>query len=72
MTWGSQFHKLMQQRELGLPIENLLQEAQDLDRSVRALINAAPDILDLNKTQNCREAEHSRTLAFNNYLLTLL
>ena len=70
-TWGSRFHLLMQQRELGLPIESLLEQNQELDRSLRALLQAAPDILGCGNDQ-WREAEHSRTLSFGNYLLTVI
>jgi len=70
-TWGSQFHLLMQQRELGLPIETLLAKNQELDQSLQALLQAAPHILDQSNNQ-WREAEHSRTLNFGNYLLTVI
>jgi hypothetical protein len=73
--WGSRFHLLMQQRELGLPIESLLQEDLELDRSLKALIQAAPELLTNYNKQNSqqkREAEHSRTLSFGNYLLTVI
>ena len=71
-NWGSQFHLLMQQRELGLPIESLLQEEAELNHSIKALIEAAPDILDQDDHNSWREAEHSRTLVFGNYLLTVV
>ncbi len=70
--WGSQFHLLMQQRELGLPIESLLREEQELNHSIKALIQAAPDILEQDEPNSWREAEHSRTLVFGNYLLTVV
>jgi hypothetical protein len=69
--WGSRFHLLMQQRELGLPIELLLQEDLELDRSLKALIQAAPELLNNNDKQK-RSAEHSLTLSFGNYLLTVV
>jgi PD-(D/E)XK nuclease superfamily len=69
--WGSRFHLLMQQRELGLPIEPLLKEDSELDRCLKALIQAAPELLTNNATQK-REAEHSRTVRFGNYLLTVI
>ncbi len=72
LNWGSHFHLLMQQRELGLPIESLLQEEQELDHSIKALIQAAPNILDQENSCSWREAEHSRTLSFGNYLLTVV
>ena len=70
-TWGTRFHLLMQQRELGLPLEPLLAEEPELNRSLAALIQAAPEIL-RSANQDIREAEHSRTLSFNNYLLTVI
>lgn len=70
-VWGSRFHLLMQQRELGLPIEPLLQEDTELDRSLKALVEAAPELL-ANNIKQKREAEHSLTLSFNNYLFTVI
>ena len=69
--WGSRFHLLMQQRELGLPIESLLQEDTELNRSLKALVEAAPELLNPNHQQK-RAAEHSRTIGFGNYLLTVI
>ena len=74
-TWGSLFHLLMQQRELGLPIESLLQANTELDRSLKALIQAAPELLGSDDTihrNQKRAAEHSRTMSFGNYLLTVV
>lgn len=70
-AWGNRFHLLMQQRELGLPIEPLLQENQELNHSLQALIQAAPEIL-VGKENQWREAEHCRTLSSGNYLLTVI
>lgn len=75
-TWGSRFHLLMQQRELGLPIESLLQADEELKRSLIALKDAAPEIF-LSESSLCessiwREAEHCRTVNFGNYLLTVI
>jgi hypothetical protein len=69
MTWGSQFHLLMQQRELGLPIEAFLNREQEL--ALQSLLSNAPEIA------NCeagiwREAEHERTLMLGEYLLTVI
>lgn len=66
LIWGSQFHLLMQQRELGLPIQFLLQENAELDRSVSSLVQAAPDVVNLEGSAE-REAEHSRTLIWGKY-----
>lgn len=70
-TWGSQFHLLMQQREIGLPIESLLKEDQQLQHSIESLIDATPDIWQSDR-EIWREAEHCRTLNFKNYLLTVI
>jgi hypothetical protein len=70
-TWGSQFHLLMQQKELGLPIESLLEKDEQLQHSITSLISAVPEIWQLEQTI-WREAEHSRTLNFNQYLLTAI
>ena len=48
MQWGSRFHLLMQQRELTLPIESLLATDSELDSSLKALIQAAPELLEQN------------------------
>ena len=70
-TWGTRFHLLMQQRELGLPLKPLLAEEPELHHALTALIQAAPEIL-LSVDRGTREAEHCRTLSFNNYLLTVI
>lgn len=70
-TWGSRFHLLMQQRELGLPVEPLFQEDAQLQRWVTALAIAAPEILTPNP-KTFRQAEHCRTLNFQGYLLTVI
>lgn len=70
-TWGSRFHLLMQQRELGLPVEPLFQEDAQLQRWVTALVTAAPEILTPDP-KTFRQAEHCRTLNFQGYLLTVI
>jgi hypothetical protein len=71
LSWGNCFHLLMQQRELGLPVESLLQENEELNRAYQALAEAAPEIL-VRDSHQWREAEHTRTLGVNNYLLTVI
>ena len=71
-TWGSRFHLLMQQRELGLPIDSLLEEDPELESSLKALIQAAPELLLHDNSHQTREAEHSRTMSYGNYLLTVI
>ncbi|WP_204103854.1 MULTISPECIES: PD-(D/E)XK nuclease family protein [Spirulina sp. CCY15215] len=71
LAWGSQFHLLMQQRELGLPVQILLQGNAELDRSVSSLVQAAPDVVNLEGSDE-REAEHPRTLTWGRYLLVAI
>ncbi|MEP0753297.1 PD-(D/E)XK nuclease family protein [Trichocoleus sp. Lan] len=70
-NWGSRFHLLMQQRELGLPVESLVQEDAQLHRWVTALVDAAPEIL-ISNPKTFRQSEHCRTLNFEGYLLTVI
>lgn len=71
ITWGSRFHLLMQQRELGLPVKSLVEEDAELQHWVTALVNTATDVLTPDP-QTFRESEHCRTLNFQNYLLTVV
>ena len=71
MQWGNHFHLLMQQRELGLPIESLLANDSELNSSVKDLIEAAIEILQP-KDNLWREAEHCRTLGYGNFVLTVI
>ena len=70
MQWGSRFHLLMQQRELTLPIESLLASDTELDRSLKALIEAAPELR--TDPDTWREAEHCRTLSLDDFLFTVI
>lgn len=71
LNWGSRFHLLMQQRELGLPVESLVEEDRELQHWVTALVDAATDVLTPNP-ETFREAEHCRTLNFEGYVLTVI
>lgn len=71
LAWGSRFHLLMQQRELGLPVESLVEEDPQLQHCVTALVNTASDVLTPNP-QTFRESEHCRTLNFQGYVLTVI
>jgi len=71
LTWGSRFHLLMQQRELGLPVTSLVQEDTQLDYWLTGLVNAAPELSNP-EPESFREAEHCRTLYFQGYLLTVI
>ena len=73
LAWGSRFHLLMQQRELGLPIESIIQADPQLQRWVTGLVGVAPEILTPNpNSATFRDSEHCRTLAFGDYLLTAI
>ena len=71
LTWGSRFHLVMQQRELGLPVESLVEGDAELQHWVNALVDTAADVLTPNP-QTFRDAEHCRTLNFQGYLLTVI
>ena len=70
--WGTRFHLLMQQRELGLPIESLVREDAQLQRWMTAFASAAPEILAPDTNSQFRESEHCRTLQVQDYLLTVI
>lgn len=70
LEWGNRFHLLMQQRELSLPIESLLETEGELNSSLQALIQAAPELAP--QTNIWREAEHCRTLSIGNFLFTVV
>ncbi|WP_267383915.1 PD-(D/E)XK nuclease family protein [Cyanobacterium sp. uoEpiScrs1] len=71
LSWGNQFHQLMQQYELGLSVDLLVAKDKQMQNSLNALINAVPSLR--NPSQNSwKEAEHSRTLKFKGYLLTVI
>ena len=73
LAWGSRFHLLMQQRELGLPIESIIQADAQLQRWVTSLVSAVPEILTpLPGSETFRDSEHCRTLEFEGYLLTVI
>ncbi|MGV2831429.1 PD-(D/E)XK nuclease family protein [Myxosarcina sp. GI1(2024)] len=65
IAWGSRFHLLMQQRELGLPIAPLLDDS--LETAIATVSELLGDLGD-----SWREAEHCRTLGWNNFLLTVI
>ncbi|MGA1475709.1 MAG: PD-(D/E)XK nuclease family protein [Prochlorothrix sp.] len=65
--WGTQFHQLMQQLELGLPIDRLRETQPDLFLGIEALRSAAPQLFQApNPAQGEWQAsEHRRSLAFS-------
>jgi hypothetical protein len=68
---GSDFHLLMHQRELGLPIEPILARSPQLNTWMQAMIQVAPALFETNP-QTQRESEQVRTLAIDNYLFTAI
>lgn len=83
--WGSQFHLMMQQRALDLPVEVMTGANVEMSDSLMALAEAAPEVFahlpvssaaaddDETFSQGTfSQSEHRRTLAFNGYLLTVV
>jgi hypothetical protein len=69
--WGTLFHLLMQQLELGLPIDSLLAQNPELQHSLKALVASTSEIWPSERVI-WREAEHYRTLTYQGYLLTVV
>ena len=70
---GTRFHLLMQQWLLGLPVEPLVQEDSQLQAWFSAFMAVAPKILTLGDDRPAwGQSEHSRTLQFEGYLLTVV
>ncbi|HIK43320.1 MAG TPA: PD-(D/E)XK nuclease family protein, partial [Leptolyngbyaceae cyanobacterium M65_K2018_010] len=42
--WGTRFHQVMQQRQLGLTVAPLLAQDPALEKAVQALVEAAPEL----------------------------
>lgn len=73
ITWGSRFHLLMQQRELGLPIDLILAENPELEQVYHRFVATAVEIFNPNPAQQIlRESEHQITLNFQGFLLTVV
>jgi hypothetical protein len=83
--WGTRFHLVMQQRELGLSIAPLLAQEPDLEAAVQALLTTAPDLFAAESSSPnpanpeggseesyFRQSEHRRSLAFNGHGLTVV
>lgn len=69
LDWGSRLHHLMQQRELGLPLEGILDPDDPLRATYEALLAAVPDLADASIS---RAAEQSRTLVWDPVVLTVV
>lgn len=73
LTLGSRFHLLMQQREIGLPIDEFVEADSQLKAWMKAFANDAPEILTGNtNSQSFRDSEHYRTLQVQDYVLTAI
>lgn len=70
--WGSQFHLLMQQQSLGIPIDVMAMANGDMTAKVDALRQQAPQLFEPGPHERLRQSEHQRTLAFNGYLFTVI
>jgi hypothetical protein len=86
--WGSQFHLLMQQQALNLPIQAVSSADTDMAASLEALSKAAPEVFEhlavrsltsqsarlsnSSRSDSFSQSEHRRMLAFNDYLLTVV
>lgn len=73
-AWGSRFHLLMQQRELGLPIESLIAEDAQMQRCVTSLLAAVPEIVvpTSDASDSWRQSEHRRTCSVHGYPITVI
>lgn len=68
---GSKFHLLMQQREMGLPIDEILVDDPQLRSWIEDLSEVAPLIF-VSNPQVFRESEHYRTWQIDEYLLSVI
>ncbi|WP_072621738.1 PD-(D/E)XK nuclease family protein [Spirulina major] len=71
LTWGSQFHTLMQQRELGLPVEGMFGPDDPLGVTYQALLAKLPELRESDPNV-VREAEHRRVLQWPDVVLTVV
>jgi hypothetical protein len=69
MEWGNQFHLVMQQQSLGLPL--VLDEAHPIQTCVAQFRSTVPELFaaDPNRVQ---DSEHRRRLQVQDYLLTVV
>ncbi len=70
--WGNQFHLLMQQQALGLPIDVMAAVHGEITAKVDALRQQAPQLFQAAPGERLRQSEHQRTLAFNGYVFTVI
>ncbi|WP_448572138.1 PD-(D/E)XK nuclease family protein, partial [Trichothermofontia sp.] len=73
LTWGSRFHRLLQQRELALPIAPLLEADPQLAQQFHTFTMTVPDIASLSVPEpGLRESEHERTIECQGYSLVVV
>lgn len=73
LTWGSRFHRLLQQRELALPIAPLLDTDPQLAQQFHTFTVTVPDIASLTVPDpGLRESEHERTIEFQGHSLVVV
>lgn len=70
--WGNQFHLLMQQQSLGLPMDVMATADKDMTAKVEALREQAPHLFQPAPHEHLRQSEHQRALAFNGYLVRVI
>ncbi|MEM9483504.1 MAG: PD-(D/E)XK nuclease family protein [Cyanobacteria bacterium P01_F01_bin.116] len=71
-VWGSQFHLLMQQQALGMPIDVMSMANKEMVAKVDALKQKAPHLFQSGEHESLRQSEHQRTLALNGYVFTVI
>lgn len=74
-AWGSRFHLLMQQQELGLPIDSLIAEDAQMQRCISSLLAAVPEIAapaSAASDSSWRQSEHRRTCSIQGYPITVI
>lgn len=69
--WGDRFHLLMQQREMGLPIDTVLAHDAELQACLASLQTTAPSLFD-SSGETFRQSEHGRAIALNGYWFTVI
>jgi PD-(D/E)XK nuclease superfamily len=71
MQRGSDFHRLMHQQALGMPVEPFLTANPELGATIAALQKAAPHLFQ-EEPGTYRESEQVRTIAIGDYLFTAI
>lgn len=71
LRWGEQFHQILQQQALDLPLSELLSADEVLAQTVKKLMALAPELF-CSGEQTTRLAEHSRACPLDQGLLTVI